>query len=122
MTKKKKPPGSYTNFPVLLHVAADGTASWLNGAASYEEAIGIVSQKQNYCMQAIREKEAREQFDVFTSRVVEKRKEEMNLIDLEAKFGERARVMSKDGQMVKCIANTLGITIREARILVKEGR
>lgn len=122
MTKKKKPPGSYTDFPVLLHVAADGTASWLNGAASYEEAIGIVSQKQNYCMQAIREKEAREQFDVFTSRVVEKRKEEMNLIDLEAKFGERARVMSKDGQMVKCIANTLGITIRETRILVKEVR
>ena len=122
MTKKKKPPGSYTNFPVLLHVAADGTASWLNGASSYEEAISEVSQKQNYSMQASREKEAREQFREFTARATEKKNREMNLIDLEAKFGERARVMSKDGQMVKCIANTLGITIREARILVKEGR
>ena len=64
---KKEPQGSYTDFPVILHVDSNGVAHWANGAKDYFEALNNCSQIKNYSMQQNREQEMRRQFDELTS-------------------------------------------------------
>jgi len=124
MAKKKKAEkeqGSYTDFPVMLHVDSEGVAYWANGAKDHFEALNNCSQSKNYSMQANREQEMRRQFDELTTIVAEKKeKERLNPIRLEEKYGERARVMARNGETVKEIVKALGISRKEVRILTRE--
>lgn len=124
MAKKKKAEkeqGSYTDFPVMLHVDSNGVAYWANDAKDYFEALSNCSQIKNYSMQQNREQEMRRQFDELTTIVAEKKEEEnLNLIRLEEKYGERARVMARNGETVKEIVKALGVSRKEVRILTRE--
>lgn len=117
----KAKPKSPTDFPVLLTVTEDGKAHWIGGARDYTEAIKLMSQRQNYDIQQHREQEMRRQFDHYTARAAEqKRQRELKLIQAEEKYGQAARQMLRDGMKLEDIAVELEIDFKTVKEITKE--